>query len=44
MDLSLDEQLHENLTAIADFCHKSGWIIDVQEYLFVEDAYQGIIT
>ncbi|REL31470.1 XrtA/PEP-CTERM system histidine kinase PrsK [Thalassotalea euphylliae] len=42
MDMSLDEQVHKNLTAIADFCHKSGWIIDVQEYLFVEDAYQGL--
>lgn len=42
MDVALDDKMRESLVPITNFCQKSGWIVDIQEYLFVENAYQGL--
>ncbi|REL28572.1 PEP-CTERM system histidine kinase PrsK [Thalassotalea euphylliae] len=39
MEVMIDHQADQVFAAVAEFCRDTGWIIDVQEYLFVEDSY-----
>lgn len=40
--LSVDTELNEQLLKLATFCHKKGWIIDIQEYIKTPDIYDDL--
>ena len=41
--LTFESELNQELLRLATFCHKKGWIVDIQEYIKTPDIYDDLL-